>query len=133
MRTIPNKKTLHLRRVALKRSALSCWTLQQSLTKHLAEFLGEPPALEAEKASKLPLFLRERFQLCAAPLWGRRVLFAVEDDSWAPGEYEKMAAALRSQLGEPVVLVLAQLSSYGRNRCAGTFPAIRHCLPASRP
>lgn len=111
-------------------------TLQQSLAKNLAEFLGEPPALEAEKASKLPLFLRERFQLCAAPLWGRRVLFAVEDDSWepgAPGEYEKMAAALRSQLGEPMMLVLAQLSSYGRNRCAGTFPAVRNCLPASRP
>ena len=85
----------------------------------MAEFVSEPPALAVEKSAKLPLFLRERFQLCSAPLWGRRVLFAVEDDAWepgAPGEYEKMAAALHNQLGEPVVLVLAQLSSYARNR-----------------
>lgn len=94
-------------------------TLQQRLAKCVAEFVSEPPALAVEKAAKLPLFLRERFQLCSAPLWGRRVLFAVEDDAWepgAPGEYEKMAAALHNQLGEPVVLVLAQLSSYARNR-----------------
>ena len=87
-------------------------TLQQRLAKCVAEFVSEPPALAVEKAAKLPLFLRERFQLCSAPLWGRRVLFAVEDDAWepgAPGEYEKMAAALHNQLGEPVVLVLAQL------------------------
>lgn len=94
-------------------------TLQQRLVSYVAELLGEPPSLEAEKASKLPLFLRERFQLCSTPLWGRRVLFAVEEDAWepgAPGEYEQMAATLRSQLGEPVVLVLAPLSSYARNR-----------------
>lgn len=72
-----------------------------------------------EKAARLPLFLRERFQLCSAPIWGRRVLFAVENDAWAPGapgEYEKLAAALRSQLGENVVLVIARLPSYARNR-----------------
>ncbi len=94
-------------------------TLQQRLAKYCAELLGESPALGAEKAPKLPLFLRERFQFCSSLIWGRRVLFALDDDAWepgAPGEYEKMAAALHSHLGEPVVLVLAQLSSYARNR-----------------
>ena len=85
----------------------------------MAELAGEPPSLAVEKAARLPLFLREGFQLCSAPLWGRRVLFAVEQDALrprAPGEYEKLAASLRSQLGEPVVLVLARLPSYARNR-----------------
>ncbi len=94
-------------------------TLQQRLAQHVAELVGEPPSWAMEKAAGLPLFLRERFQLCSAPLWGRRMLFAVEDDAWepgAPGEYEKLAAALRSQLGEPAVLVLAQLPAYARNR-----------------
>jgi len=94
-------------------------SLQQRLAKYVAEFVGEPPTLAVEKAARLPLFLRERFQLCSAPLWGRRVLFAVEGDAWepgAPGQYEKLAAALHSQLGEPAVLVLARLPSYARNR-----------------
>lgn len=93
--------------------------LQQQLAKYVAELVGEPPALAEEKAAGLPLYLRERFQLCSVPLWGRQVWFAVEDDAWepgAPGEYEKLAAALRSQLGETVVLVLARLPSYARNR-----------------
>ena len=76
-------------------------TLQQRLAKYCAELLGESPALGAEKAPKLPLFLRERFQFCSSLIWGRRVLFALEDDAWEPGasgEYEKMAAALHSHL-----------------------------------
>ena len=94
-------------------------SLQQRLVKYVAELVGEAPTLAEEIGAGLPLFLRERFQLCSGPLWGRRVVFAVENDAWepgAPGEYEKLAAALRSQLGETVVLVLARLSSYARNR-----------------
>jgi DNA-binding MarR family transcriptional regulator len=86
---------------------------------YVAEFVGEPLVLAEEKAAGLPLFLRERFQLRSGLLWGRRVLFALERDAWesgAPGEYEKLLAALRSQLGETVVLVLARLPSYARNR-----------------
>lgn len=117
--TLPNHTNATLARCSVETQCIVVLTLQQRLAKCVAEFVSEPPALAVEKAAKLPLFLRERFQLCSAPLWGRRVLFAVEDDAWepgAPGEYEKMAAALHNQLGEPVVLVLAQLSSYARNR-----------------
>jgi len=93
--------------------------LPQRLLKYLAEFVGEPSPLVAENSKRLPLFLRERFQLRATALWGRRVLFAVEDESWepgAPGDYEKLAASLRSQVGEPVVLVIARMPAYARNR-----------------
>ena len=119
MPRIPNHTNATLAWCIVEPQCIIVLTLQQRLAKYVAELLGEPPSLETEKASKLPLFLRERFELCSAPLWGRRILFAVEDDAWeprAPGEYQKMAAALHSQLGEPVVLVLAQLSSYARNR-----------------
>ena len=94
-------------------------SLQQLLVKYVTQLVGEAPALAEEKAAGLPLFLRERFQLWSAPLWGRRVVFAMESDAWepgTPGDYEKLAAALRSQLGETVVLVLARLPSYARNR-----------------
>jgi hypothetical protein len=43
----------------------------------------------------------------------------LENEDWdagAPGEYEKLMETLRSQLGEPVVLVLSHLPSYARNR-----------------
>ncbi len=93
--------------------------LQKRLSNYLANFADVPGVLAEEKVSRLPLFLRERFRLYAAPFGGRRFLFAVEDDTWepgTPGEYEKLAGALRSQLGEPAVLVLGHLPSYARNR-----------------
>ena len=43
----------------------------------------------------------------------------MEDESWAPGapgDYEKLAASLRSQVGEPVVLVISRMPAYARNR-----------------
>lgn len=94
-------------------------SLQQCLAGYIGEFVRDPSPVTLEKAPKLPLFLRERFQLCSTTVWGRRLLFAVEKgagQSGSPGEYEKLSAALHSQLGEPVVLVLAHLSSYARNR-----------------
>ncbi len=94
-------------------------SLQQRLTQYLAELVGEASVATEEKSTRLPLFLRERFRLCAITLWGRRMLFAVEDkalDPEAPGQYERLAAALNSHLGEPVVLVIAHLPSYTRNR-----------------
>jgi DNA-binding MarR family transcriptional regulator len=93
--------------------------LQQRLATYVADLVSEPPALAKEKAAGLPLFLRERFQLCSGALWGRRVLFALEEDispPGAPGNYEKLSTTLRSHLREPVVLVLGRLPSYARNR-----------------
>lgn len=93
--------------------------LQKRLADYLANFAATPAVLMEEKASRLPLFLRERFRLYSAPFGGRRFLFAVEAgarEPVTPGEYEKLAATLRSQLGEPAVLVLDHLPTYARNR-----------------
>lgn len=94
-------------------------TLHQHLLDYLEALSGEQPHLVPEKAAHLPLFLRERYQIQGVNLFGRRFLLAMEKDDWeagSPGEYETQAEALRTQLGETVVLVLPMLPSYARNR-----------------
>jgi DNA-binding MarR family transcriptional regulator len=93
--------------------------LPQRLLDHLATLSGERPDLVTEKAAGLPLFLRERYQIRSAHLFGRKFLLALEkeeNEAGSPGEYENHAATLRTHLGETVVLVLPQLPSYVRNR-----------------
>jgi hypothetical protein len=93
--------------------------LTQRLLDHLETLSGERPDLVAEKVAGLPLFLRERYQVLSGHLFGRRFLLALEKEDWeagSPGEYETQAAALRTHLGETVVLVLPLLPSYARNR-----------------
>jgi len=75
--------------------------------------------LMPEAASALPLFLRERYAIFSARLFGRKFLLALEAEDWAggsPGEYRKHQEALKLNLGEKVVLVLPILPSYARNR-----------------
>ncbi len=94
-------------------------SLPQRLLDYLEALLGERPDLVAEKAAGLPLFLRERYRVQSAHLFGRRFLLAVEKEDWesgSPGGYENQSAALSSHFGEPVVLVLSQLPSHARNR-----------------
>lgn len=93
--------------------------LKQRLLDYLETLSGERPELMAEKASGLPLFLRERYQIQSLQLFGRRFLLAVEKDDWdagSPGEYESQAETLRHHLGETVVLIIPKLPSYARNR-----------------
>lgn len=93
--------------------------LTQRLLDHLETVSGERPHLVAEKDAALPLFLRERYQIQSLHLFGRRFLLAMEKNDWdagSPGEYENQAEALRTQLGETVVLVLPMLPSHARNR-----------------
>jgi DNA-binding MarR family transcriptional regulator len=93
--------------------------LPQRLLDHLGTLLGERPDLVSEKAAGLPLFLRERYKIWSAHLFGRKFLLAVEKEDWeagSPGEYESQAEALRTHLGETLVLVLPLLPSYARNR-----------------
>jgi len=94
-------------------------TLAQRLLDYLETVSGERPELVAEKAAGLPLFLRESYRIQTARLFGRRFLLALETsdrDAGSPGEYESQANALRSHLGETVVLVLPMLPSHARNR-----------------
>ncbi len=89
------------------------------LITHLEAISGQRPEFSPRPVAKLPLFLRERYQLLRTTIFGRPFLLAVEQgDSGAgsPGEYAGHSEALRHQLGEPVVFVLPALPSHGRNR-----------------
>lgn len=93
--------------------------LKQRLLDYLETVSGERPELLAEKASGLPLFLRERYQIQSMHLFGRRFLLAMErddGDASSPGEYESQSETLRHHCGETVVLVLPMVPSYTRNR-----------------
>ncbi|MFZ4779412.1 MAG: hypothetical protein ACOYM3_28960 [Terrimicrobiaceae bacterium] len=93
--------------------------LKQCLLDYLEALSGERPDLTAAVDSTLPLFLRERYAIFSARLFGRRSLLALEAEKWkngSPGEYGKHAEALKRALGEPVILVLPILPSYARNR-----------------
>lgn len=72
-----------------------------------------------EHATALPLFLRQRYEIQSARLFGRKFFLALEGDDWdtgTPAEYRSQWQALGTQLGNPVVLVLSKLPSYARNR-----------------
>ena len=93
--------------------------LKEYLLNYLEMLSGERPDLAAGEAAALPLFLSERYEIFSARLFGRKFLLALEAEDWesgSPGEYAKHEEALKSKLGEPVVLVLMTLPSYARNR-----------------
>jgi hypothetical protein len=93
--------------------------LKQRLLAYLEALLGERPDLVEECASLLPLFLRERYALYSARLFGRKFLLALEGEDWetgSPAEYGKQWEALGMKLDGTVVLVLPILPSYARNR-----------------
>jgi DNA-binding MarR family transcriptional regulator len=67
----------------------------------------------------LPLFVRQQFDFAETELFGRRVVLAVEQtppEELSASEYARSAALLKQALGEHVVLVMAKLPSYLRNR-----------------
>lgn len=98
----------------------------QALETRLADYLGvitgtrpdiRPDAVE--RASGLPLFLRERYGLRSLRIFGRKCLLALEDERWEPGtpsEYSSHVRALQDALGEPVAIVIARVPAYARNR-----------------
>jgi hypothetical protein len=93
---------------------------EQSLVDYLELVTGLRPNLRLlPSASALPLFLREQFEFAELELFGRQVLLAVErtpPDELSASEYARNAAMLRQGLGQDVVLVMAKLPSYVRNR-----------------
>jgi len=93
--------------------------LKQRLLAYLEALLGECPDLVEEPASSLPLFLRERYGLFSARLFGRKFLLALEGEDWetgSPAEYGKQREVLGLRMEGTVVLVLPILPSYARNR-----------------
>lgn len=93
--------------------------LRQRLLDHLEPLLGERPDLAPEKATGLPLFLRERFDFQSVRLFGKRYVLAMEKenrDAGSPGEYENLVGVMQPQFNAPLVLVVLRLPSYARNR-----------------
>jgi len=89
------------------------------LKRYLETISGVSPHLQPLEVSRLPLFLRNRYQFYSAELFGRPWRLALEDESWDPGsagEYEKQAETLRPLLKAPVVFILPALPSNTRNR-----------------
>ena len=93
---------------------------QQSLIDYVERVTGIRPRLdEAPAAATLPLFLREQYEFAEMDLLGRRVPLAVEKtppEELSASEYARNAAILRQRVGQAVVLVMAKLPSYVRNR-----------------
>lgn len=93
---------------------------EQSLIDYVELVTGIRPRLdEAPPAATLPLFLKEQYEFAEIELFGRRLRLAVEKtppEELSAGEYARNAAMLRQRLGQDVVLVMAKLPSYLRNR-----------------
>jgi len=71
------------------------------------------------ETANLPLFLRERYKFTQAELFGRRLHFALEKTSLeelSPTQYGREAALLKQRLSVDVILTIARLPSYVRNR-----------------
>jgi len=97
-------------------------TLQAELVEYLVAIAGDRPWLEPvarERMSKLPIFLREKYQLFQADLFGRKAFLAIQNQipsELSPTEYAQDAKTLGQQLSTDVVLVIANIPSYVRNR-----------------
>lgn len=100
--------------------------LEERLSDYLESITGSvPPHREVPAQARLPLYLRERYQLARIGLFGRECLVALETPGWetgSPAEYAAHAQAMQAQFSEPVTLVIPQVASYARNRMvqAGT-------------
>lgn len=96
--------------------------LEKRLTDYLESITGSHTPLGyalGEAQGCLPLFLRERYQLCSLLLFGRKRLLALEipgSETASPAEYAAHAQTMLAQFSEPVTLVIPQVASYARNR-----------------
>lgn len=97
-------------------------TLPAELVEYLGTIAGDRPWLEPVapgRTSKLPIFLREKYRLVQADLFGRKALLAIQNEvpfEPSPTEYAQDAKTLKDQLSADVVLVIANVPSYIRNR-----------------
>jgi hypothetical protein len=93
------------------------------LRSYLHELTGSTPALTGLPTSQMagfPLFLRDRYQLAPAELFGKTWLLAMEQSPHASGsaqEYLGHQQRFQEGLGgQPVALVLPSINPWTRNR-----------------
>jgi hypothetical protein len=93
---------------------------EQALVNYIELVTGVRPRLvQAPPTAALPLFIRQQFDFAETELFGRRVLLTIEKtppEELSASEYARNAAMLKQRLDEDVVLVMAKLPSYVRNR-----------------
>jgi hypothetical protein len=92
---------------------------REPLIDYLESITGQRINLAAELSTRLPLYLRDRFRIHSATMFGKTWLLALEmegHEPYSPGEYGERASALEHHLGKPVVLVIPALDSFTRNR-----------------
>jgi DNA-binding MarR family transcriptional regulator len=92
---------------------------EQAIVNYLEVVTGAKLRLDRVPPPPLPLFVRQQFDFAETELFGRRVVLAVEQtppEELSASEYARSAALLKQALGEHVVLVMAKLPSYLRNR-----------------
>ncbi|WP_035355247.1 hypothetical protein [Edaphobacter aggregans] len=97
--------------------------LEAKLVDYLTAIVGDRPWLEParrESLTKLPLFLREKYQILRADLFGRKAFLAIQNNpdtsEPSPTEYAQDIERLRKVLFEDVILVIENVPSYVRNR-----------------
>jgi hypothetical protein len=96
--------------------------LQTALKSYLNSITGDLPWIEPvdkQVTSRLPLFLRQRYSISRADLFGRKCYFALEakhSSEPSPTEYAHDASSLKQLLSGDVILVLSKVASYIRNR-----------------
>jgi hypothetical protein len=96
--------------------------LEAEYRRYIEEATGTAPLIEevqSEISGRLPLYLRSYYRLAKTQLFGRQSLLAFQNpdtDTAAPSEYARHHNTLRASLDKEVVLVLRQVSSYGRQQ-----------------
>jgi len=93
-----------------------------TLVDYIQQLTGSRPELEEmpkQETANLPLFLRERYKFLRAVFFGRPLCFAVEktpSEELSPTQYAREAALLKERLSLDVILTIAKLPSYIRDR-----------------
>ncbi|MEI6788027.1 MAG: hypothetical protein WCL49_06065 [bacterium] len=96
--------------------------LEAEYRRYIEEATGSAPLMEevqSEIAGRLPLYLRSYYRLAKTQLFGRQSLLAIQNpdtDTATPSEYARHHNTLRASFDNEVVLVLHQVSSYGRQQ-----------------
>jgi hypothetical protein len=91
--------------------------LLANLAEYLEKLTGREVVLKPVEAGKLPLFLRERYTLRRAEIFGRDFLLALDslaEEAPSAATYANFAELLASHLKEPTVLVLPALATHIR-------------------